>query len=212
MGRDDLFRRSFEAGTAFFDMTRERAEALVKELVKAGEVQKGKAQKAIDEVVERSRKGAEELRQLIRREIADQIDAMGLATRADVERLESRLAASAPTVPTAPATSASPPPPPAPAPTKAPPVKRAGIKKAGAKGAGAVTKAGAAKEAGAAGKAAGAATKADVAGNAGGTRKARAGKAAVTLPAAAPATAAASTAPAPPATHGDDGQPPATKG
>src|SRR5947208_1129373 len=54
MARDDLFRRSFEAGTAFLDMTRDRAEALVKELVKAGEVQKGKAQKAIDEVLERS--------------------------------------------------------------------------------------------------------------------------------------------------------------
>ena len=91
MGRDDLFRRSFEAGTAFLDLSRERAEALVKDLVKAGEVQKGKAQKAIDELVERSRKGGEELRQLIKRESAEQIGVLGLATRDDISRLEARL-------------------------------------------------------------------------------------------------------------------------
>jgi polyhydroxyalkanoate synthesis regulator phasin len=95
MSRDDLFRRSFEAGTAFFGMTRERAEALVKDLVKAGEVQKGKAQKAIDEVLERSRKGAEELRDLVRREVADQVASLGLATKEDIARLEGKLSAMA---------------------------------------------------------------------------------------------------------------------
>ena len=120
MARDDLFRRSFEAGTAFLDMTRERAEALVKELVKAGEVRKGKAQKAIDDVLERSRKSADDLRQLIRREIADQVGALGLATKEDIARLEARLESAA----------AAAVPPPSPAPTKAPPVKRAGAVKA----------------------------------------------------------------------------------
>jgi polyhydroxyalkanoate synthesis regulator phasin len=118
MGRDDLFRRSFEAGTAFLDMSRERAEALVKDLVKAGEVQKGKAQKAIDELLERSRKGGEELRQLIRREISDQIGALGLATRDDINRLEARLAEMAPPADAGP--------PPTDKPAKAAPVKRAG--------------------------------------------------------------------------------------
>ena len=53
--KDDLFRRSFEAGTAFLGMTRERAEALVNDLLKAGEVSRSRAQKLVDEVVERSR-------------------------------------------------------------------------------------------------------------------------------------------------------------
>src|SRR5438552_2236525 len=95
MAPDDLFRRSFEAGTAFLDMTRDRAEALVKELVKTGEVQKGKAQKAIDEMLERSRKGAEELRDMIRREVADQVASLGLATKGDISRLEAKLDAAA---------------------------------------------------------------------------------------------------------------------
>ncbi|MFP5317470.1 MAG: phasin family protein [Acidimicrobiia bacterium] len=92
MARDDLFRRSFEAGTAFLDMTREKAEALVKDLVKAGEVKKGKASKLIDEVVERSRRSTEELVQIIRREITEQVSALGLATKDDLDALERRLA------------------------------------------------------------------------------------------------------------------------
>jgi polyhydroxyalkanoate synthesis regulator phasin len=123
MARDDLFRRSFEAGTAFLDMTRERAEALVKELVKAGELQKGKAQKAIDEVLERSRKGAEELRDLIRREVNDQMTTLGLATKDDIARLEAKLEASA-------ARSATAGPDPVTQPTKTPPVTKAGPAKA----------------------------------------------------------------------------------
>lgn len=95
MARDDLFRRSFEAGTAFLDMTRERAEALVKELVKAGEVKKGKASKLIDEVLERSRRGTEELVQIIRREIGEQVSALGLATKEDLADLERRMAGGA---------------------------------------------------------------------------------------------------------------------
>lgn len=94
MARDDLFRRSFEAGTAFLDMTREKAEALVKDLVKAGEVKKGKASKLIEEVLERSRRGTEELVSLIRREIGEQVAALGLATKDDLARLEARLGGS----------------------------------------------------------------------------------------------------------------------
>ncbi|HEX6596895.1 MAG TPA: hypothetical protein VF045_08165 [Acidimicrobiales bacterium] len=91
MARDDLFRRSFEAGTAFLDMTREKAEALVKELVKAGDVKKGKASKIIDEVLDRSRRATDELVQIVRREIGEQVAAMGLATKDDLDNLEQRL-------------------------------------------------------------------------------------------------------------------------
>jgi polyhydroxyalkanoate synthesis regulator phasin len=95
MARDDLFRRSFEAGTAFLDMTREKAEALVKELVKAGDVTKGKASKIIDEVLERSRRATDDLVQIVRREIGEQVAAMGLATKDDLDNLEQRLSGGA---------------------------------------------------------------------------------------------------------------------
>ena len=139
MARDDLFRRSFEAGTAFLDMTREKAEALVKDLVKAGEVRKGKAQRLIDDLLERSRKGTEELRHLVRKEIAEQVGALGLATKDDIARVEARLDGfTTPPSASATATTQAPAAPPladasptsSPQPTKAPPVKRASAGKA----------------------------------------------------------------------------------
>lgn len=91
MGKGELLKRSLEIGTSFVDMTRERAEVLVKELVDAGVVRKGQAEKAIDVVVERSRKRTEALGGLIRREVAEQLSAFGVATKDDIARLESRL-------------------------------------------------------------------------------------------------------------------------
>ncbi len=72
-------------------MTRERAEVLVKELVEAGVVRKGQAEKAIDVVVERSRKRSEALGNLIRHEVAEQLSALGVATKDDIARLETKL-------------------------------------------------------------------------------------------------------------------------
>lgn len=91
MGKTELIKRSLEVGTSFLDMTRERAEVLVKELVDAGVVRKGQAEKAIDLMVERSRKKTEALGNLIRREVSEQLSAFGVATKDDIARLESKL-------------------------------------------------------------------------------------------------------------------------
>ncbi|HUQ62877.1 MAG TPA: hypothetical protein VM121_03900 [Acidimicrobiales bacterium] len=91
MGKSELLKRSLEMGTSFIDMTRERAEVFVKELVDAGVVRKGQAEKAIDLVVERSRKRTEALGAIIRQEVAEQLAAFGVATKDDIARLESKL-------------------------------------------------------------------------------------------------------------------------
>jgi polyhydroxyalkanoate synthesis regulator phasin len=91
VGKGELLKRSLEKGTSLIDMTRERAEVLVKELVDAGVVRKGQAEKAIDVVVERSRKRSEALGNLIRHEVAEQLSAFGVATKDDIARLESKL-------------------------------------------------------------------------------------------------------------------------
>jgi hypothetical protein len=72
-------------------MTRDRAEAIVKDLVKAGEVQQKQAQKQVDDLVERSRKNTEALLEVVRREVTTQLSAMGLATRDDIARLEAMI-------------------------------------------------------------------------------------------------------------------------
>ena len=93
MAKGDLFKRSLEAGTSFLDMTRERAESIVKEWVDAGDLGKGRAQKAVEQVLERSRKASDELRAMVRKEIGDQLAALGVATKEDVARLEAKIGA-----------------------------------------------------------------------------------------------------------------------
>ncbi|MGI8777420.1 MAG: phasin family protein [Acidimicrobiales bacterium] len=91
MVQSDLFKRSLEAGTSFLDLTRERAEAVVKEWVEAGDMGRGRAKKAVDDLLERSHRVTEELQSLIRREIGEQLSALGIATRDDLARLEARI-------------------------------------------------------------------------------------------------------------------------
>jgi polyhydroxyalkanoate synthesis regulator phasin len=119
MPGDDLFKRYLEIGASVLGMSRERAESIVKDLVASGEVARGQASKAADWLVERGRAGTEELAELVRREVRQQVAALGLATKEDVERLEAKLAeATGPA--TGPATKA----------TKAAPAKKAaGTKK-----------------------------------------------------------------------------------
>lgn len=91
MVKRDLFQRSLDAGISFVGMTRERAESVVKEWVDAGDLGRGKAKKAVDDLIDRSQRASEELRGFVRREIADQLSALGVATSEDLTRLEARI-------------------------------------------------------------------------------------------------------------------------
>jgi polyhydroxyalkanoate synthesis regulator phasin len=72
-------------------LTQARAEALVKDLVKAGEVQADQAREAVGDLVERSRKNSEKLLETVRREVKDQITNLGLVSKADLDKAEARL-------------------------------------------------------------------------------------------------------------------------
>ena len=91
MPQNDQLRRYLDAGIAFTQMTRQRAEAIVKDLVNAGEMQRDQTQQFVDELVERSRKNTEMLLDTVRKEVADQLSSLGLATKADLAALERRL-------------------------------------------------------------------------------------------------------------------------
>jgi polyhydroxyalkanoate synthesis regulator phasin len=106
MPGDDLFTRYLEIGASILGMTRERAEAIVRDLVASGEMAKSQATRAADRLVDRGKTASEELSELVRREIRQQVSALGLATKADVARLEAQIeelrAAPAPQARTAP--------------------------------------------------------------------------------------------------------------
>ena len=91
MAQNDLLKRYLDAGIHFTSLTQGRAEALVKDLVKAGEVQADQARDAVTDLLERSRKSSESLLATIRKEVRAQITNLGLATQADLDRFEGRV-------------------------------------------------------------------------------------------------------------------------
>ena len=88
MAQSNVLKRYLDAGVAFTSITQAKAEALVKDLVKTGEVQTEQAQAAVSDLVERGRKNTEALLEQVFAEIAERADSLGLATRADLGRVE----------------------------------------------------------------------------------------------------------------------------
>jgi polyhydroxyalkanoate synthesis regulator phasin len=76
---------------SFTAMTRAKAEAIVKELARAGEIQREQVQAQVDELVQRSRHNSEQLRTLVRKEVGSQFSGLGLVTKRDLNALERRL-------------------------------------------------------------------------------------------------------------------------
>ena len=134
---DNPLKRYLDAGIAFTALTQAKAEAIVKDLVSAGEVQTEQAQAVVTDLLERSRKNTEKLLETVRAEVAEQVKALGLVGQAEIARLEKRIEALTGRTPVTEA-------PAAPA-KKAPAKKKAAAKKAPAKKAPAKKKAAAKK-------------------------------------------------------------------
>jgi len=92
MAQSDLLKKYLDAGLAFTQMTQQRAEAIVRDLVKAGEVQAEQATQRRNELVERSRQNTEKLVEQVRKEVRDQVRSLGLATQEDIRHLHAEIA------------------------------------------------------------------------------------------------------------------------
>jgi polyhydroxyalkanoate synthesis regulator phasin len=123
MAQNDVLKRYIDAGLAFTALTQARAEELVKDLVKIGEVQADQARDAVTDLLERSRKNSERLLETVRTEVRQQITNLGVASQADLDRIEQRIASVIGTA-AAPAKKAT---------AKKAPAKKAPAKKAAAK-------------------------------------------------------------------------------
>jgi polyhydroxyalkanoate synthesis regulator phasin len=89
--REDLRRMAlFTSGLA--EMTRHRAEDLVRSWVRSGETTREQAQAMAHDLMEWSRQNRKELTRFVKSEIEIQVAALGVATKRDVERLERRVA------------------------------------------------------------------------------------------------------------------------
>ena len=85
------WKRYLEAGMQFTELRRSQARAVATELVGQGQLARDQAASAVDEIVAMSRRRSEELQSIIRREVERQLHALGIATKADVARLERKI-------------------------------------------------------------------------------------------------------------------------
>jgi polyhydroxyalkanoate synthesis regulator phasin len=82
MASNERIRKYVDAGTVLGQVSRGRAEEIVRELVNAGDIQRSQAQEWVDNLVERSRKSSEQVLELVRHEVATQL------SRIDADSLE----------------------------------------------------------------------------------------------------------------------------
>src|SRR5579872_3128206 len=104
MPRDDRLKEVQGVGADFLETARARAEEFLKELAKATGDTQGRAQGALDDLVVGGRKSTEQFVATVRKEVQNQLGALGLATKADLAALERKLSGK----PTATATKAAP--------------------------------------------------------------------------------------------------------
>jgi polyhydroxyalkanoate synthesis regulator phasin len=88
----DGLRRYIEAATTLTSITRARAEELVRDLVASGELERGRAQDWIEDLVKRSREASEALVSTVSSEVDRQLGERGLKNF-DLDDLAQRVAA-----------------------------------------------------------------------------------------------------------------------
>jgi polyhydroxyalkanoate synthesis regulator phasin len=80
-----------DAGAEFVAMTRAQARARAKELVGQGQLTQQQVQGFVDDLVEESRRRTDAMLDVVRKEIQRQVKTLGIATKDDLARLETKL-------------------------------------------------------------------------------------------------------------------------
>src|SRR5580692_10463536 len=86
MTENDGLRRYVEAATALTQITRSRAEELVRELIKAGELERHRAQDWVEDLVKTSRDRSEALVHTVRGEVRQQLKDLGFTNVDDLAK------------------------------------------------------------------------------------------------------------------------------
>lgn len=87
------WKQVLETGQEYTEMTRSRAREIANRLVEQGQLAQSQVSNAVEELMAQSRRRTAHLRALIDERIQAQFRMLGVATRADLDRLEQRLIA-----------------------------------------------------------------------------------------------------------------------
>jgi polyhydroxyalkanoate synthesis regulator phasin len=88
-----VIERSVLAGIGLLSMTREKAQAVVDELVKLGEARRDEALELVDHLVQRGEEERQALRKLIHDEVSEMTDELDLVTKKDIQSLTNKIEA-----------------------------------------------------------------------------------------------------------------------
>jgi polyhydroxyalkanoate synthesis regulator phasin len=88
-----MMRKMIYFGLGTLSLTREKAEKMMNEMVDKGEVNKEEARQFIDEAIKKGAEEKEELRQMIRQEYQEIKNQFSLVTKKELEALEARIKA-----------------------------------------------------------------------------------------------------------------------
>ena len=81
MAENDVIKRLIDAGMAFTEMTRQRAEQIVAELSQRGEASVEEVQASVEHLLERAQASSERLMGMVRDEVARQLKALGIGAK-----------------------------------------------------------------------------------------------------------------------------------
>jgi len=85
------WQRYLEAGMQFTEMRRSQARRVANDLVEQGHLAREQVTSAVDEIVAISRRRTDEMREVVRKEVQRQLGGLGLATKADLAKLEKKM-------------------------------------------------------------------------------------------------------------------------
>jgi polyhydroxyalkanoate synthesis regulator phasin len=91
MAQTPDWKRYLEAGMQQTELRRSQARAVAAGLVGQGQLARDQVGAAVDEIVAMSRRRSDALREVVRSEVQKQLSSVGLATQADLRRLEKKL-------------------------------------------------------------------------------------------------------------------------
>lgn len=88
---NNTWQRYMELATGLREVTRQRAEQVVKTLVKQGEVAADNMERLVEDLLQRSEKNRKTVSQLVKSETERAVGRLGLARQKDVERLQAKV-------------------------------------------------------------------------------------------------------------------------
>ena len=89
----EVMKKAIALGLGITAMSKEKAERLVEELVRKGEVKPGESQELLSRLLQRGEEERAELKTMVQEQLRAVLAELRVATKEDVERLEARLSA-----------------------------------------------------------------------------------------------------------------------